>query len=105
MLPLVWEHQSDAVAEQIADIHFRELMSDPVSAIKRTYEQIAMPFPDEMAESVLEYLTAMPEGKFGPHRYEPSHLGLDETTLLRQLHRPLQRPPRILIGRCQPKPR
>ena len=68
-------------AEQMADIHFLDLMSDPVDTIKRAYEHLAMPFPDEMAESVPAYLANKPKGKFGPHVYEASRLGLDESTL------------------------
>ena len=79
---VIAQRQSGAVpAEQMADIHFRDLMGDPVNAIKRAYEHLAMPCPDEMAESVPAYLADKPKGKFGPHRYEPSRLGLDESTL------------------------
>ncbi len=79
---VIAQRQSGAVpAEQMADIHFLELMSDPVDTIKRAYEHLAMPFPDEMAESVPAYLADKPKGKFGPHRYEASRLGLDESTL------------------------
>ena len=79
---VIAQRESGAVpAEQMADIHFLELMSDPVDTIKRAYEHLAMPFPDEMAESVPAYLADKPKGKFGPHRYEASRLGLDESTL------------------------
>ena len=79
---VIAQRQSGAVpVEQMADIHFLDLMSDPVAAIKRAYEHLAMTFPDEMAESVPAYLAAKPKGKFGPHRYEASRLGLDESTL------------------------
>ena len=46
-----------------------------------TLAHLAMPFPDEMAESVPAYLADKPKGKFGPHRYEASRLGFDESTL------------------------
>lgn len=79
---VIAQRQSGAVpAEQMADIHFLDLMSDPVGTIKQAYEHLAMPFPDEMAESVPAYLADKPKGKFGPHRYEPSRLGLDESKL------------------------
>lgn len=68
-------------AGQMADIHFVDLMSDPVYTIRRAYEHLDMPFPEEMAESVPAYLADKPKGKFGPHRYEPSRLGLDESAL------------------------
>lgn len=79
---VIAQRQSGTVpADQIADIHFVDLMSNPVDAIKRAYDHLSMPFPEEMASSVPAYLADKPKGKFGPHRYEASRLGLDESTL------------------------
>ncbi|MXW77035.1 MAG: sulfotransferase [Acidimicrobiaceae bacterium] len=79
---VIAQRESGAVpAQQMADIHFVDLMSDPVGAIRRAYEHLNIPFPEEMAESVPAYLADKPKGKFGPHRYEASRLGLDESRL------------------------
>jgi hypothetical protein len=64
---------------QIVDLHFLELMSDPVTAIERSYQHLGMDFPDDMRNSVPEYLANKPKGKFGVHHYDPVALGLDES--------------------------
>ena len=66
---VIAQRKSGAVpSSQMADIHFVQT-SCPIrlDAIKRAYEHLAMPFPDEMAESVPAYLADKPKGKFGPH--------------------------------------
>jgi hypothetical protein len=68
-------------AGQMADLHFKDLMSDPVAAIVAAYDQLGMEFPDEMRETVPAYLADKPKGKFGPHVYDPASLSLDEATL------------------------
>ena len=74
--------ESGAVPEgQMADLHLRDLLSDPVAAIEGAYDHLGMDFPDEMRESVPEYLAGKPKDKFGPHSYDPDRLGLDESTL------------------------
>jgi hypothetical protein len=66
-------------ADQMADLRFTDLMSDPVDAIERAYAQLGMDLPDVMRDSVPAYLADKPKGKFGPHRYDPVALGLDES--------------------------
>ncbi|MEM7139711.1 MAG: sulfotransferase [Actinomycetota bacterium] len=68
-------------AGQMADLHFRDLMTDPVGAIERAYDHLGMVFPDEMRSRVPDYLANKPKGKFGPHVYDPALLGLDEAGL------------------------
>jgi hypothetical protein len=69
---------------QIADVHFRTLMGDPVNAIEAAYRQLGIPFDDSMRTSIPDYLAAKPKGKFGVHRYDPARLGLDESSLRAQ---------------------
>lgn len=73
--------RGEVPAEQMADLHFRDLMTDPVTAIERAYDHLGMPFPEEMRTSVPEYLANKPKDKFGPHVYDPVQLGLDESGL------------------------
>ncbi len=83
MLGLVMGQRAtgEVPADQMADLHFRDLMRDPVPAIEGAYDHLGMPFPEEMRTSVPEYLANKPKDKFGPHVYDPSRLGLDESGL------------------------
>ncbi len=65
--------------EQIADIHFKSLMRDPVAAIARTYEALGLVFTDAFAGAITDYLAAKPQGKHGKHSYSLADYGLDET--------------------------
>ncbi len=83
MLGLVMGQRAagDVPEAQMADLHFTDLMADPVAAIERTYAHLGLDFPDEMRTSIPHYLADKPKGKFGAHRYDPDALGLDESAL------------------------
>ncbi len=68
-------------AEQITDLHFRDLMSDPLAAIEGIYRDLGLELPDNMGDRVSGYLAHKPKGKFGAHTYDPRRLGLDEATV------------------------
>ena len=68
-------------ADQIADLRFRDLLADPISAIEQVYHHLGMAFPEELRTSIPEYLDNKPKNKFGPHVYEAASLGLDESTI------------------------
>lgn len=62
-------------ARQFGDVHFQDLLKDPVDAIRRAYDQIERPFTKEHAEAIVAYLAAKPKGKFGVHKYAPEDWG------------------------------
>ena len=70
--------------EQIADVHFRTLMADPVASVEAAYDALGLPFDVSLRTSIPAYLAAKPKGKFGVHRYDPARLGLDEAGLRAQ---------------------
>lgn len=86
MLGLVMGQRSagEIPPDQMADLHFRDLMIDPVHAIRRAYDHLDIEFPAEMAESVPRYLADKPAGKFGRHHYDAAALGLDESVVHEQ---------------------
>jgi len=65
-------------AGQIADIHFQDLMADPVATIAGAYETLGCEFGDDFAEKIRAYLVAKPRGKFGTHRYAAEDYGLTD---------------------------
>jgi hypothetical protein len=83
MLGMVMAQRDSGVvpAGQIADLHFQDLLADPADAISRAYDHLGMELPAEMREAVPAYLASKPKGKFGPHRYYPASLSLDEAGL------------------------
>ncbi len=67
---------SEAVPDgRFVDVHFAELMSDPVGTLRNAYQQMGRDFSDGHAAAVLDYLAEKPKGKFGVHRYTPEDWG------------------------------
>ena len=62
-------------ADRFVDVHFTELMSDPVTTLRAAYATMGRDFTDAHAQAVLDYLAHKPKGKFGVHRYQPEDWG------------------------------
>ena len=62
-------------AERFVDVHFTELMSDPVATLRAAYATMGRDFTGSHARAVLDYLAHKPKGKFGVHRYQPEDWG------------------------------
>ncbi len=70
-------------ADQIADVHFQDLMSDPVAAIRSAYERLGLEFTDEYGDKIRAYLVAKPRDKFGKHKYAAGDYGLTDGQIRR----------------------
>ena len=70
--------------DQIADLLFRDLVSDPVPALQAVYDRLGLEFSDELAAAIPAYLADKPKDKFGKHVYDPAALGLDESAVRAQ---------------------
>ena len=68
-------------AERFVDVHFAELMTDPVSTLRAAYTRMGRDFTDDHAAAVLDYLARKPKGKFGAHRYQPEDWGYTAESL------------------------
>ena len=68
-------------AERFVDVHFTELMGDPVSTLRAAYARMGRDFTDDHAAAVLDYLAHKPKGKFGVHRYQPEDWGFTAESL------------------------
>lgn len=62
---------------QIADIHYLDLLHDPVGSIRDAYEAVDLPFADDMPDRIRSYLDARPQDKHGVHRYSAADYGYD----------------------------
>ena len=67
--------------EQIVDIHFLDLMADPVASLRGLYEQLELAWPRDHDDAVRGYLAAKPKGKHGAHRYDFADVGLSEASV------------------------
>ena len=61
--------------DRFVDLHFRDLMEEPVGTIRGAYEKIGRAFDDSHAERIRAYLASKPKDKFGSHRYDVSDWG------------------------------
>ncbi len=68
--------------DRFVDVHFRELLKDPVAALRAAYEGMQRDFTDAHEDRVRRYLDEKPRGKFGVHRYTAREWGFDR----RELH-------------------
>ncbi|MBY0276125.1 sulfotransferase, partial [Candidatus Binatia bacterium] len=60
---------------RFVDVHFDELMRDPVRAVGRAYARMGRELTPEHAERIRAYLRDKPKGKFGTHQYAPEDWG------------------------------
>ena len=68
-------------AKRFVDVHFAELMTDPVATLGAAYARMGRDFTDDHAAAVLDYLARKPKGKFGAHRYQPEDWGYTAESL------------------------
>jgi len=61
---------------QFVDIHFEDVIVDPVAALRGAYERLGMPWSDAVEGRMRAFLRANPRGKHGTHRYELADFGL-----------------------------
>ena len=67
--------------ERIVDLHFVDLMADPVTELRRVYEELALEWPSGHDHVVTRYLEQKPKGKHGAHSYSLADVGLDDESV------------------------
>ncbi len=65
-------------AHQIFDLHFQEILSDPLGCVRRIYRHFDLELTSEASKRMQGYLDAHPRGEHGEHRYSLEGFGLDE---------------------------
>lgn len=84
MMDVYRRRQAGELPERFIDLHFSDLMSDPVKALEGVYRQSGKPFSQDYRHAITEYLAQKPKGKHGKHRYLPEDWGMNTETLEKQ---------------------
>jgi hypothetical protein len=71
--------------DRFVDVHFQDLLRDPVATLRVAYERMGRRFSPEHAEAIRRYLAEKPKGKFGVHQYTPEEWGFTVEGLRRSL--------------------
>jgi hypothetical protein len=58
------------------DLHFREILADPVGAIARIYTHFGLDLSDDAAHRIRAWHAANPQGKHGEHHYDAADYDL-----------------------------
>jgi hypothetical protein len=61
---------------RFADVHFHELVADPLGAIARAYERLGLPWTEAAEQGIRAWAAAHPRGRHGEHRYRLEDWGL-----------------------------
>jgi len=64
--------------KQFYDLHYEELVSDPMPQIQKIYAHFGLEFNAETARRGQQWIDRHPATKHGTHRYDPARYGIDE---------------------------
>ena len=64
-------------AERFADVHFADLLADPLGVVESIYARFGFELSGEAADRMRAFIAANPQGKHGAHRYRASQYGID----------------------------
>jgi hypothetical protein len=87
LLGVIEQRRSGGVPPRFVDVHFQDLVRDPVGTLRAAYAGMGRELGPGHAGRIRSYLAAKPQGKFGTHRYSPEEWGFD-AALLRERFRP-----------------
>jgi Sulfotransferase family len=77
MLNGLVELRSELPAGQVANLHYVDLIRDPVRAIENAYTALDLPVDAALPDKIRSYLAGRPQHKHGEHRYSAVDFGLD----------------------------
>ena len=67
--------------ERFADVHYRELVEDPLATVHRLYANFDFPFSAAAEARMRQHLAENPKDKYGSHAYSLATFGLDPDDL------------------------
>ena len=68
---------------RVFDLHFEQLMQDPIDCVRKIYEYFDYEMSPEMELRMMRHMQEKPRHKHGVHRYTLEQFGLDAETLNR----------------------
>jgi hypothetical protein len=68
-------------SERFLDVHYHDLLADPIAVIRRIYARFDVPFSEDAEHRMRRHLADNPQGKNGQHRYSLATFGLDPREL------------------------
>lgn len=76
--------RSSAGEDRFCDVHFRDLVADPVAVVRRIYERFGLRLDTGVEERLHHWLADNPSDKRGVHRYSLAQFDLDATVEARR---------------------
>ena len=76
----VKHRQEGSLQQQLFDVHYVELLRDPMSMVRRIYGFFDLELSDAAETAMERFLLANPKNKGGVHRYSLEEFGLDPET-------------------------
>ncbi|HEY0960307.1 MAG TPA: sulfotransferase, partial [Novosphingobium sp.] len=77
--------------DRIIDVHYADLIEDPVGNTRKLYEQLGDPFTSEAEAGIQAWVDDNPQNKFGKHEYKLAQYGLSVERLEPMFERYLSR--------------
>ena len=68
-------------AEAFVDVHYADLMADPMKQVRRIYDFLGYELTDDTLASMKAFQSENPKDKRGAHRYTPEDFGLNRDQL------------------------
>jgi hypothetical protein len=82
----------DKIGEgRIMDVHYAELLRDPIAAMRTLYRGLGDEFTAEAEGGMRSWLADNPQDKFGRHEYKLAQFGLSQKTVEPMFERYLAR--------------
>ena len=86
---------------KILDIHYAELVGDPIATMKRVYSFFGDTLDGPALQAMEAHIASRPKGRFGHHGYNPAEFGLDTGAIAERFSDYVQRYdiPREVLGK------
>jgi hypothetical protein len=81
MMDVYRRRQAGELPDRFVDLHFSDLMQEPISALESLYQKTGKNFSDSYRHAIQDYLNHKPKNKHGKHSYAPEDWGLNTATL------------------------
>ena len=75
------EARRDLPTDRFLDVHYADLMDDPMKQVRRIYDFLGYRLEDATVESMAAFRSRNPKDKRGRHRYGPGDFGLTRRQL------------------------